>query len=129
MSFCRAHLVLGLEFPALVQVQDRHRYLQGHLSEASRRLHAPWRGAVHSSFTHATCSGSSVSNRSVTRARSPGAPPKRWRQRRPDAHVAWRRQTVAEDCVTELARVMDHILGLDQPTREEGDRVEETVEA
>lgn len=70
MSFCRAHLVLGLEFPALVQVQDRHRYLQGHLSEASRRLHAPWRGAVHSSFTHATCSGSSVYNRSVTRAES-----------------------------------------------------------
>ncbi len=48
---------------------------------------------------------------------------------RPDAHVAWRRQTVAEDCVTELARVMDRILGLDQPTRAGGDRVEETVEA
>jgi 2,4-dichlorophenol 6-monooxygenase len=48
---------------------------------------------------------------------------------RPDAHVAWRRQTVAEDCVAELARVMDRILGLRQFPSEEAARVEETVEA
>ncbi len=48
---------------------------------------------------------------------------------RPDAHVAWRRRTVAEDCVAELAQVMDRILGFEQPPKKEDARVEETVEA
>ena len=48
---------------------------------------------------------------------------------RSDAHVAWRRQTVAHDCTAELAQVMDRILGFEQPPREEDTRVEETVEA
>lgn len=30
---------------------------------------------------------------------------------RPDAHVAWRRHTVANDCTTELATAMKQILG------------------
>src|SRR5207249_276462 len=29
---------------------------------------------------------------------------------RPDAHVGWRQQVVADDCITELARVMNRIL-------------------
>ncbi len=32
---------------------------------------------------------------------------------RPDAQVGWRRQVVADDCTTELARVMNRILGLE----------------
>ena len=32
---------------------------------------------------------------------------------RPDAHVGWRRQVVAADCTTELARAMNRILGLE----------------
>jgi 2,4-dichlorophenol 6-monooxygenase len=48
---------------------------------------------------------------------------------RPDAHVAWRRQTVADDCTAKLARVMDRILDLEQPGHGEATRVEETVEA
>jgi 2,4-dichlorophenol 6-monooxygenase len=34
---------------------------------------------------------------------------------RPDAHVAWRRRTVAEDCAAELGRAMEQILGLGRP--------------
>jgi 2,4-dichlorophenol 6-monooxygenase len=30
---------------------------------------------------------------------------------RPDAHVGWRRQNMADDCVTELGGVMNQILG------------------
>ncbi len=33
---------------------------------------------------------------------------------RPDAHVAYRRQDVADDCASELGRAMDEILGLAQ---------------
>jgi 2,4-dichlorophenol 6-monooxygenase len=31
---------------------------------------------------------------------------------RPDAHVGWRRQSVADDCTRELAHVMKQLLGL-----------------
>jgi len=39
---------------------------------------------------------------------------------RPDAQVGWRRQVVADDCITELARVMNRILGLKHPVSKEG---------
>lgn len=48
---------------------------------------------------------------------------------RPDAHVAWRRHSVAENCTAELSGVMNRILGFEQPSRKEDTRVEETVEA
>ena len=48
---------------------------------------------------------------------------------RPDAHVAWRRQAVADDCVTELERVMNQILGFGRPADVKSDQVEEAVEA
>jgi 2,4-dichlorophenol 6-monooxygenase len=48
---------------------------------------------------------------------------------RPDAHVGWRRRTVAEDCAAELARVMDKILGFQQSPNGEAARAGETVEA
>lgn len=46
---------------------------------------------------------------------------------RPDAHVAWRRQTVADDCVTELDGVMNQILGYEQSADREESQVEEAV--
>jgi 2,4-dichlorophenol 6-monooxygenase len=48
---------------------------------------------------------------------------------RPDAHVAWQRHAVADDCTAELARVMDRVLGFEQPPRKEAARVEEIVDA
>ncbi|MBV9454851.1 MAG: FAD-dependent monooxygenase [Rubrobacter sp.] len=48
---------------------------------------------------------------------------------RPDAHVAWRRQTVAEDCTGELAGVIERIVGFERATSEDPPQVEETVEA
>ena len=41
---------------------------------------------------------------------------------RPDAHVAWRRQTVADDCSADLGRTMDEVLGLEQPATGRGRR-------
>jgi len=46
---------------------------------------------------------------------------------RPDAHVAWRRSTVADDCVAELGRAMDRILGRDELLNGEVVRVREAV--
>ena len=48
---------------------------------------------------------------------------------RPDAHVAWRRPSVADDCVTELERIMNQILGFGRPADVKSDQVEEAVEA
>jgi hypothetical protein len=48
---------------------------------------------------------------------------------RPDAHVAWRRQNVAEECASELAGAMDRILGFEQSPNKEASRTEEKVEA
>ena len=48
---------------------------------------------------------------------------------RPDAHVAWRRHEVSDDCTSELVRVMDRVLGFEHPTVKEAAQVEESVEA
>jgi 2,4-dichlorophenol 6-monooxygenase len=48
---------------------------------------------------------------------------------RPDAHVGWRRPSVAENCASELAGVMDRILGFEQPPKKEASRSEETVKS
>ena len=47
---------------------------------------------------------------------------------RPDAHVAWRRRTVAEDCAADLGGVMDRVLGLAGSSGEDS-RVEEAARA
>jgi 2,4-dichlorophenol 6-monooxygenase len=42
---------------------------------------------------------------------------------RPDAHVGWRRQSVADDCTTELVQAMKHILNLEPSLNRERQRV------
>jgi len=39
---------------------------------------------------------------------------------RPDAHVGWRQQVVADDCITGLVQAMERILGLKHPVSKEG---------
>ena len=46
---------------------------------------------------------------------------------RPDVHVAWRRQTVADDCAAELGRVMDQVLGYVQSQNGCGVQTEEVI--
>jgi 2,4-dichlorophenol 6-monooxygenase len=46
---------------------------------------------------------------------------------RPDAHVAWRRHDVADDCTAELGQVMNRILGLEHPPSEEATRAKEAT--
>ena len=48
---------------------------------------------------------------------------------RPDAHVAWRRHDVDDDCAAELGRAMDQILGSAQPANGRGDQAGEVVRA
>lgn len=48
---------------------------------------------------------------------------------RPDAHVAWRRQTVADDSTAELEQAMNRILGHELPSGETATRVRESVQA
>ena len=48
---------------------------------------------------------------------------------RPDAHVAWRRRTAADDCATELGRAMDQILGYTQSQNGRGVQTGEVVGA
>jgi 2,4-dichlorophenol 6-monooxygenase len=48
---------------------------------------------------------------------------------RPDAHVAWRRHDVADDCAAELGRVMNRILGLERPPSKEAARAREATKA
>jgi len=39
----------------------------------------------------------------------------------PDAQVAWRRETVADDCIAELGRTMDRILGRERSPNAEAE--------
>ncbi len=48
---------------------------------------------------------------------------------RPDAHVGWRRHSVAADCTTELVYVMEQILGLKHPLSGESTQLREAVES